>query len=248
MIVFLPTTALAHTSSPPYETPTIFGYKYSFTSEVDLRGSIPPTVEAVATVKVLENQAVPTGYMGANARLYNSSGALQASSGPVYNVGTTSMFFVYSPRISTPGQYYAHNIGLFYNGNGYNTYIGYESPIQTLSRSSSESKTDAPKVIEELIAQEAYAVNENGETYGSSLSAYTIGVEPDLISAVSTNGVNGYVRADELTPKVSTIEEALKLMGKKGDVRTIPIYDADGKTVLGEFEMVTNYELVKETE
>ena len=87
---------------------------------MDLRGGSPSTVEAVATVKVLDNQVVPTGYMGANARLYNSSGALQVSSGPVYNVGTLYMFFVYSPRISTAGQYYAHNEGFFYNGNGYN--------------------------------------------------------------------------------------------------------------------------------
>lgn len=59
------TTALALTQSDPYETSTINGHKYSFTSEVWDRGSgSSATVEAVAYVGADAN--VPTGYMGAN--------------------------------------------------------------------------------------------------------------------------------------------------------------------------------------
>jgi hypothetical protein len=98
--------------------------------------------------------------------------------------------------------------------------------------------------MNDLMLQIKYAVNSKGETYGSALSEHTIGVEPDLISAVGTNGVEGYVRADDLTPKVSSIEEAIEQNGKNGDILTIPLYDVDGTTVLGEFELITNYELV----
>ncbi|BFH12031.1 hypothetical protein WJ0W_000273 [Paenibacillus melissococcoides] len=79
-------TAFADTKSDPYELPSaIHGYKYSFTSEVWERWSGNPTttVEAVAYVKADAN--VPIGYMGGQARLYNSSGSLVASSSMTYN-------------------------------------------------------------------------------------------------------------------------------------------------------------------
>lgn len=243
------TTALADTSSNPYETPTINGHRYTFTSEVWTRGSgSSATVEAVARVAAETN--VPTGYMGANARLYNSSGSLVKSSGTTYNTSSISAFYVYSQRTSTWGQYYAQNTGSFYNGNGYTTYTGYKSPIQIISSSSSKSAgtARAEKVLEDLMSKAEYDVNENGETYGSAISANTIGVEPDLIAAVGTNGVNGYIKAEELTPEVSTVEEALALMGENGSVRTISLYDVDGTTILDQFDIVTNYELVTDAE
>ena len=248
-MLMITTTAFADTSSDPYETPTINGHEYSFTSEVWTRGSgSSATVEAVAYVDADTN--VPTGYMGANARLYNSSGSLVKSSGTTYNTSSISGFFVYSPRTSTSGQYYAQNTGSFYNGNGYAPYTGYKSPIQTLSSSSSKSVSTAgaEKVLEDLMSRAEYDVNENGETYGSAISANTIGVEPDLIAAVGTNGVNGYIKAEELTPEVSTIKEALVLMGENGSVRTISLYDVDGTTILDQFDIVTNYELVTDAE
>lgn len=247
--MFMITTALADTSSDPYETPTINGHEYTFTSEVWTRViSSLATVEAVARVAAETN--VPTGYMGANARLYNSSGSLVKSSGTTYNTSKISAFYVYSPRTSTLGQYYAQNTGSFYNGNGYTTYTGYKSPIQILSSSSSKSVSTAraEKFLEDLMSKAEYDVNENGETYGSAISANTIGVEPDLIAAVGTNGVNGYIKAKELTPEVSTIQEALALMGENGSVRTISLYDIDGTTILDQFDIVTNYELVTDAE
>ena len=243
--IMMTTTAFADTASDPYQTPTINGHKYTFTSEVWNRGSgSSATVEAVAYVNAETN--VPTGYMGANARLYNSSGSLVKSSGTTYNTSSISGIFVYSPRTSTSGQYYAQNTGSFYNGNGYTAYTGYKSPVQTLSSSSAKSASTArtEKVLEDLMSMNEYDVNENGETYGSAISANTIGVEPDLIAAVGTNGVNGYVKAEELTPEVATIEEALALMGENGSVRTISLYDVDGTTILDQFDIVTNYELV----
>jgi hypothetical protein len=72
-MIFMSTTVSASTESSPYETPTINGYKYSFTSEVWERGSTTgTTVEAVAFIKA--NTGVPTGYMGGAARLYDQYG------------------------------------------------------------------------------------------------------------------------------------------------------------------------------
>lgn len=240
------TAAFANTQSPPYQTPTIYGHKYSFTSEVWYRTAFS-TVEAVAPIQADTN--VPVGYMGGQARLFNSAGSLQASSTMTYNPYEVAFFFVYSPRISTPGQYYALNRAQFYNGNGYTTFTGYQSPIQTLpgSKSKSANPTETEKILKDLMMQTKYAVNSRGETYGSALSEYTIGVEPDLISAIGTNGVQGYVRAEDLTPPVSSIAEAVAQNGKNGDIRMIPLYDAEGTKVLGEFKLVTNYEIVADT-
>lgn len=242
------TTAFAITQSQPFKTPTINDHNYSFTSEVWDRHFNPATVEAVAFIKADTN--VPSGYMGGQARLYNTSGNIKASSSWTYSPSSLATFYVYSPRVSIVGQYYAQNQAEFYNGNGYTRYTGYKSPIQALSSSKliSTTETQTPKAINDLMLQKKYAVNSKGETYGSALSEYTIGVEPDLISAIGTNGVKGYIKADDLTPKISSIEEALAQNGKNGDIHTIPVYDVDGTTVLCEFELVTNYELGTEAD
>lgn len=81
--------------------------------------------------------------------------------------------------------------------------------------------------------------NENGQTYGSAALVNSPDQEPDLISAVGVNGVEGYLRAvdlDEEMPK--TPEEAVARMKnrKRGEVKEIPLYAVDGKTVVGKFK------------
>lgn len=163
LISTISTTAFADTASPTYKTPKISGHEYSFTSEVWTRyvPNVGYTVEAVAPIKADVN--VPTGYMGGQARLYNSSGSLKASSSWTYNPSSTSAFFVYSSRISTAGQYYAYNQAEFYNGSGYTRYTGYQSPIQTLSSSKSVSTTETLEVINDLMLKTEYSVNDKGE-------------------------------------------------------------------------------------
>lgn len=96
-----------------------------------------------------------------------------------------------------------------------------------------------------------YQKNENGETYGSSLNARPQDKLPDLISAVGVDGTSGYVRASDLfgaMPK--TPEEALAQQSKRkvGEIRKIPLYDVDGKTVIGEFNVVNTQVIQKPAE
>lgn len=240
LISLVPAAALANTQSPPFQTPSIYGHTYTFTSEVWYRSGLG-TVESVTPIYA--NTVVPTGYMGAESRLFNQYGDLWATSSMKYNLYEASNFLVYSTVVSTPGQYYAKNIGSFYNGNGYTEFYGPQSPNQPLpaSKSSSLNPAETPQTIIDLMLQTKYPVNRNGETYGSALSAYTIGTEPDLISAIGTNGVKGYVKAKELTPKFSSIEEAIAY-SKNDDTQIIPLYDADGTTVIGQFEMINGHE------
>lgn len=85
------------------------------------------------------------------------------------------------------------------------------------------------------------ATNANGESYGTD----GFGAQPDLIEAIATNGQVGYIRSDDLDEasgaNVANPDEAVEWtkhteeMRAAGEVITIPVYEADGTTVIGEF-------------
>lgn len=245
---FIPTASAADgdfVESSPYKTSKINGHTYSFYSGI-LRGDASK-LAIRAYSKVFADTTVPTGSMGQQAVLYDSTGRVVTASDMIYNDESLKGFYVYSPYLyDTTGKYFARSIAEFYNGNGYTSYTGNKSPIMTLKLNTMRLSED--KDIEEFMLKEEYDVNNNGETYGSLLSEYTIGEAPDLISAVGTNGEEGYVRAEDLTPEVSSIEEALEQEIENGEVRTIPLYDVDGETVIGEFELETEFEYITDTE
>lgn len=95
-----------------------------------------------------------------------------------------------------------------------------------------------------------YSVNETGLTYGSAAEAPSPDQEPDLIAAMATNGLVGYVRKSELdiangsaaAAEFRSPEEALAwqaeqdaLAAHSDEARTVPVYALDGVTVIGEF-------------
>lgn len=98
---------------------------------------------------------------------------------------------------------------------------------------------------DKLDKTEKFPKNESGETYGSirDLSPYEEG--PDLIKAYTVDGKIGYVRAkDFFEEPPKTPEEALKRQADKS-VKEINVYESDGKTVIGKFEMkpaITSYD------
>jgi hypothetical protein len=82
----------------------------------------------------------------------------------------------------------------------------------------------------------AWGVNAHGDTYGVSNDRG----DPDLLSVVATNGRIGYVYADELDHAsggdVASPQEALEWQEAHGDETiSIPAYQSDGETVIGEF-------------
>lgn len=86
-------------------------------------------VAAGARVKTQNDVGVPTGYMGADAWLYKDD-VLVKTTGWKYNTETTYLL----ARTTTPpntqsGNYYAGGQTRAYNGNGYDTYSVFTSPI-----------------------------------------------------------------------------------------------------------------------
>lgn len=82
--------------------------------------------------------------------------------------------------------------------------------------------------------------NKNGQTYGSAADATTPENEPDLIKAWGVDGNLGYVKSSDLYGKrPKTPEEAIAKQNrerKEGD-RIIPLYESDGKTIIGSFKI-----------
>ncbi|WP_062464406.1 hypothetical protein [Demequina soli] len=82
------------------------------------------------------------------------------------------------------------------------------------------------------------ATNANGETYGTD----AFGADPDLIAAIATNGSAGYIRREDLDAATgadpSTPEEALaRQEAHESGTTTIPVYELDGVTAIGEFRI-----------
>lgn len=125
-------TALAGTaSSPYYYYGPVLGYNYD--NQATVVAETSPLVGAWAATWVGQDGylSVPPGYMGAKARLYDSSGILREASNWVYNNSSANAFDVLTPTDSTPGTYYSYGISAAYNGNGYYTYYTYVSPYQS---------------------------------------------------------------------------------------------------------------------
>ncbi|QOS99809.1 hypothetical protein JNUCC42_03260 [Brevibacterium sp. JNUCC-42] len=104
----------------------------------------------------------------------------------------------------------------------------------------SGSSTNSITAIEEKPPH--YPVNEQGQTYDHGPYPYGPTQEPDLIKAEGENGVVGYVKALDLSPAVSSPEEAITYQKSMKAVgyKSIPLYESDGKKVIGEFRMYSS--------
>jgi len=87
----------------------------------------------------------------------------------------------------------------------------------------------------ESILKDGYPTNDNGLTYGPNMGDMTIILgEPDLLLTKGENGTIGYAKKVDLDgPQPKTPEEAVKLNDTYP--REIPLYDADGETIIGKF-------------
>lgn len=94
-----------------------------------------------------------------------------------------------------------------------------------------------------------YQINENGQTYGSSLYAVSAETEPDLIIAKGVDGTIGYVYyADLYGKEPKNPEEAITMQKlNSSKIRTIPLYASDGKTVVGEFKTTPVQDIIEKT-
>lgn len=219
----------------PLESETVNGYKYNYSSRLDLNSLTQNTnyVRAWTAIFVDGGKTVPAGYMGGQARLYTSTGDLKSSSSVLYSTSAALNLTILGERYWTEDTYYSQAKVQFYNGDGYVGFDANKSPYIVLSNSSSSVSSETNQLPYNLDLQEEYGVNKYGQTYGSALLESKIGKEPDLVSAVGTNGIQGYVKVEELFPLPTSLQVGDSI--NSNDV--ISLYDQDGKTVIGEFAL-----------
>ncbi|CEN83809.1 hypothetical protein [Paraclostridium sordellii] len=108
----------------------------------------------------------------------------------------------------------------------------------------SSSADDNGKISKTIDTIRGYfKTNDDGETYGTYIdkgdSEYE---EPDLMAVIGVNDVEGYVKKVDLYDEENqpnNPEEAIAYMEKreKEGPRLIPVYEKDGKTVIGEYRI-----------
>jgi hypothetical protein len=74
-------------------------------------------------------QLVPTQYMGCQARPYNGSNALKASSDWGYNGAPANDIYMVSPKDPNHGYYYGKGMTAAWNGSDYTYYETFPSPV-----------------------------------------------------------------------------------------------------------------------
>lgn len=161
------------------------------------------------------SSAVGVGQIGALARLYDFNGRFKTSR-EAYNSASGTNLTVSTDAISTTSgtYYYANGILYGWNRSGYTA--------ADIPRTPNVGRFLMPFVVDN------YPVTSRGLAYGSLLSAEFVGEEPDLVSAVSESGVEGFVRLSDLNgPSPRTPEEAVALYGEESS-KTIPLVDLDG--------------------
>lgn len=98
-----------------------------------------------------------------------------------------------------------------------------------------DSSSPAPWPEPSLPAESVYPTNAAGETYGTSEPLVE---EPDLVAAIGRHGVHGYLRTSDIDgDPPDTPEEAAEQTKRGLRGYTVPLYGANGVTVVGEFQV-----------
>ena len=100
---------------------------------------------------------------------------------------------------------------------------------------------DAPVTVtaKQTVPQAKLSTNARGETFGRGDQGWLPSQQPDLIQAIGVDGTQGYVKqTDLLADMPKTLEERVRLAQHPSqESRTIPLYESDGVTVVGEFQI-----------
>ncbi len=203
----------------------IDGISYANESLIQVGSSSSDPVWTNAYVWAQNDAYVPAGWVGADARLYNSSGAEVYNSGMSYcdsSLSNGADFQVDAEDYVGTGNYYAQGVTASWNGNGYDDYWTFKTPTF-----STPDSVTAP-------ITSTFSVNASGQTYGSDLSVASSAQGPTLVEVVATNGKTGYAYANQLNGPTPTSPAQAVALGKTGP-RTVPVYKSNGTTVIGHF-------------
>lgn len=203
------------------------GNDYSLMSQCSIM-SLDAGVYASGRITCDEKR--PAGTFGGFVWLMTGSdGSIVASSGEKGNKASSKTVEFSTDPSNYSRAYQALSTAILYSDDGSDSdrVQGKKTKVISFSKSTADWI--------ETFADEPIQLNENGESFGCVPAAIKQDMELDLLSAIGDNGVKGYVRARELTPMAfATAEEFASYVPQ---ARDIPVYAADGVTVLDSFHV-----------
>lgn len=195
-------------------TVSVGGKSYDIWSTLFRDGS---RYRSATWIQTADNSNIPAGGVQVQSFLMSGSGQIAKSS--LSTIPSATYFHVtYTPYTSTSAT------GIYATGTAYiklsdGSYKSYSSA----NANESDLRSLAPAVEDgHLLADGAYPQNSAGMTYGSLAFADIAGTEPELISAIGTEGESGYVHCDELFANYKTEGYAGRYIG---------LYDVNGNDI-----------------
>ena len=220
--------ALMLSSASAYEvqsstkTSTIEGVKYEYWASLYVDST--NKYRAATWANRTDNKNIPSGTtVYTQAFLCNADGTAIDSTGfEPHDSGTSFSYAVTSANRTTEAVYSKGKVKISVNG---------DESLLTTSKTTNVGGSRSVLSADDFVAQLAdqtltadgqYPTTEAGKTYGSTLLSDIVGEEPDLISALGTNGRSGYIRSED-----TDIED-------DGQDHVIPLYSLD-EEVIGSF-------------
>lgn len=184
------------------------------------------SISARTKIQSESGSSLPPGTMGVYPRGYFTDGTL-AKAGSWSYTSISAVGFDCPVHLDDFSEYlYSKGMSALWNGDGYTT----------------KSTTSSPNAKKNLSSSPIMSiqVNTSGQTFGSAANSTSIEDEPDLILAEGIGGVRGYVKSSDLNGEMpKSPEEAVKMMQTKNSNQSkfIPLYDSEGKAVIGQFKI-----------
>jgi hypothetical protein len=113
-----------------------------------------------------------------------------------------------------------------------------ERELRSLNCAGGMFPTNRNSTENRLLAEQRFSVNENGQTYGSSMGL-PLEQHPDLISVMASRGSDGYVYFEDTNHEglIFTLEELRRLNEQGIFYIAVPVYAYDGVTIVGEYRI-----------
>jgi hypothetical protein len=240
-ILFILVSILLLSTTVAYAYTEYWGSSTSYTSGPNkarqasyMRVWTNSSISARTIVKNDVNTSFPPGWLGVYPRAYYSTGNLAEAGNWYYSDGNATAIDSGVYVEDYTGYLYSQGRTALWGGTDYTRSTTTESPYARI-------KSNESNIMD-------IKSNSSGETYGSSLGILNFEDEPDLIAATGVDSIEGYVKKTDLYEhSVTSPEEALIFMKSKNatEVRAIPLYDLEGKKVIGSFEITPSKDVIE---
>lgn len=163
--------------------------------------------------------------LGAYVVIYNDSGASVASN-IEYSNGPAGHKYTYVSATASPGRSYRSFAVSYVFNNSTGSYdSNFFEPVWS------------PFETAYALDNAVYQQNSSGLTYGPITGLRVYGYLPDLILVEGVGGNAGYVKQNDFIPPVASNPEDAALRFSNPQIKTVPVFDAEGLNQLDTYEV-----------